>query len=203
MKASFVERTPAPTDGASQLRSPMPESPGWPRPHQPMPAGSPNTSCPASMTRSSPRSRAPWERAPSTARSAAAVKTGGGVKGWGYNQFGQLGDGTNADSAVPVDVTGLQSGVGAIDTRGEHTCALMTGGSVKCWGANINGQLGDGTTASSDVPVGVVGLSSGVSAIAVGGEHTCALTTGGGVKCWGWNAKGQLGTGTTTDSNTP
>jgi alpha-tubulin suppressor-like RCC1 family protein len=136
-------------------------------------------------------------------RYSCALTSGGGVRCWGYNEFGQLGDGTNMDSATPVDVAGLASGVKAIDARGEHTCALMTAGGVKCWGANINGQLGDGTTASSGVPVDVAGLTSGGSAITVGGEHTCAITSRGGLKCWGWNAKGQVGIGTTTDSNSP
>jgi alpha-tubulin suppressor-like RCC1 family protein len=136
-------------------------------------------------------------------RYSCALTSGGGVRCWGYNEFGQLGDGTNTDRATPVDVTGLPSGVSAIDARGEHTCALLTAGGVKCWGANINGQLGDGTTASSGVPVDVAGLTSGVSAIAVGGEHSCALTSGSGLKCWGLNAKGQVGIGTTTDSDPP
>jgi alpha-tubulin suppressor-like RCC1 family protein len=136
-------------------------------------------------------------------RYSCALTSGGGVRCWGYNEFGQLGDGTNTDRATPVDVTGLPSGVSAIDARGEHPGALLTAGGVRCWGANINGQLGDGTTASSGVPVDVEGLTNGVSAIAVGGEHSCALTSGGGLKCWGLNAKGQVGIGTTTDSNTP
>jgi alpha-tubulin suppressor-like RCC1 family protein len=136
-------------------------------------------------------------------RYSCALTRGGGVRCWGYNQFGQLGDGTNTNRATPVDVAGLSSGVSAIAARGEHTCALMTAGGVKCWGANINGQLGDGTTTSSDVPVDVAGLTSGASAIAVGGEHTCALTSHGGLKCWGWNARGQLGIGTAIDSDAP
>ena len=126
-------------------------------------------------------------------RHTCALVTGGGVKCWGYNEFGQLGDNTNTNRNTPVDVMGLTSGVVAIAAGEHHTCALSSGGGVKCWGLNANNQLGDGTNEQRNAPVDVVDLGSGVSAIATGGSHTCALTTGGGVKCWGTDTHGQLG----------
>ena len=132
-----------------------------------------------------------------------ALTTSGGVKCWGQNGYGQLGDGTTTDRTTPVDVIGLTSGVSAITTGWFHTCALTASGGVKCWGFNDDGELGDGTTDGRTTPVNVSGLTNGFIAIDAGGWHTCALKYGSGVKCWGANAAGQLGDGTTTDRYTP
>lgn len=132
-----------------------------------------------------------------------ALTAAGGVKCWGSNYYGQLGDGTKTDRDTPTDVVGLPSGAVAIAANEAHSCALMAGGGVKCWGLNVYGELGDGTTTDRTTPVDVVGLSAAASAIAVGTGHTCALTSGGGVSCWGFNYYGQLGDGTTTARHTP
>ncbi len=131
-----------------------------------------------------------------------ALTTAGGVKCWGANFFGQLGS-NSGTSATPVDVSGLTSGVRAVGVGGFYTCALTTGGGVKCWGNNQFGQLGNNSTLTSITPVDVFGLTSGVSAINVGYTHACALTTGGGVKCWGANDYGQLGNNSTAESHVP
>jgi len=134
-----------------------------------------------------------------------ALTSAGGVKCWGQNSFGQLGDGTTVDRTAPVDVAGLQSGVIAVAAGGLHTCALTVAGGVKCWGLNAFGAVGAVTADScgwasspcSTTPRDVVGLEAGIVAIAAGSNHTCAVTARGAAKCWGFGQDGQLGTAAT------
>ena len=90
-----------------------------------------------------------------------------------------------------------------VATGSQHNCAVTSAGGAMCWGGNGAGQLGNGTITNSTQPAAVIGLTSGISAVAAGQTHSCALTTGGTVKCWGGNAQGQLGNGTATNSITP
>ncbi len=127
-----------------------------------------------------------------------ALITGGGVTCWWRNNGGQLGDGTTTDRLAPAVVQGLGSGVLAVSSGGEHSCALTTSGGVKCWGNNSAGQLGDGATLDRLIVADAYGLASGVQAVSAGSAHTCALMAAGGVKCWGDNSAGALGDGTTS-----
>lgn len=130
---------------------------------------------------------------------ACAVEAAGTVRCWGDNAKRQLGDGTAVQNAsVPREVPGL-AGVAALAAGYRHTCALLTSGSVRCWGENASGQLGDGSFTDRATPVAVTGLSNAV-AIAARNNHTCVLTTGGALRCWGENFYGQLGAG---DGNFP
>src|SRR5207245_1486985 len=131
------------------------------------------------------------------------LTSAGWVKCWGANYYGQIGDGMQTNRSTPADASERRRGVIAIAAGGSHSCALTSAGGVKCWGCNAWGQVGDGTTTNRSTPVDVSGLASGVSAIAVGGLHTCAVTSAGGVKCWGDNGWGQLGDGTATNRSIP
>jgi hypothetical protein len=132
-----------------------------------------------------------------------ALTSAGGVQCWGANSFSQLGDNTLENKHTPVAVSGLSSGVAAIAVGAYHSCALTSAGGVQCWGFNNSGQLGDSTTLNKLTPVTVSGLSSGVAAIAMGAYHSCALTSAGGVQCWGSNSDGQLGDNTRVEKRAP
>jgi len=134
---------------------------------------------------------------------ACALLSGGAVKCWGANGNGQLSDGTTKDRHSAVPVSGLPTGIRTLVAGGAHTCALLGDASVRCWGDDEYGQLGDGAVAPTQPPKAVSGLAGEVSQVAAGAIHTCAIVTGGLVECWGDNRYGQLGDGTTTSSLHP
>jgi hypothetical protein len=142
-----------------------------------------------------------------------ALKTDGTVWAWGNNWYGELGDGTDRDRSIPVQVlgpggSGFLTGVASISAEDYHTVALKTDGTVWAWGANFDGQLGDNTTTNRAVPVQVVGpggtgFLAGVSSVAGGGAHTVAVKADGTVWCWGKNDSGQIGDRAMANSTVP
>lgn len=134
---------------------------------------------------------------------SCAITAAGGVRCWGWNAFGALGNDSTTDAPMPIDVPGLDKGVVALSLGAVHSCALLDSGSVRCWGANGQGQLGDGSRSDRLVAVAVTGLGSGIASIHAGSEHTCAVATSGAVSCWGDNDFGQLGDGSRIDRLTP
>ncbi len=122
-------------------------------------------------------------------QTACAVTTAGGVKCWGPARVNGLANGTT----LAADHPGLTSGVKMVSAGVAVGCAVLASGALKCWGLNLNGLIGDGTTTDGLTPVQVTGLSSGVASVSVGNSHVCALTTAGGVQCWGNGNYGQLG----------
>jgi alpha-tubulin suppressor-like RCC1 family protein len=133
---------------------------------------------------------------------APASAASHGALAWGFNEAGELGNGSTTQSNVPVPVSGLSSGVSAVSGGFFHSLAVLSNGTVMAWGMNHDGQLGNGNTTQSNVPVTVSGLS-GATAASAGGSHSLARLSNGTVMGWGANGSGQLGNGSTTSSNVP
>ncbi len=128
---------------------------------------------------------------------------------WGYNGYGELGNRTTTNSDVPVGVTGITNATAVASHTGSgSSCALLSTGRVDCWGYNGDGELGNGTTTSSDVPVTVHSITNAKAVIrdtngeGLGGSF-CALLSTSHVDCWGYNNDGELGNGTTTTFTVP
>jgi alpha-tubulin suppressor-like RCC1 family protein len=133
---------------------------------------------------------------------ACAVVFRGAVRCWGNGDNGDLGNGGTSDSHTASLVAGL-TGATAVSSGSHHSCALVRG-HVFCWGRNIEGEIGDGIATPSPrlTPTGVARLGT-TSSVSTGALHTCAQLTTGSVRCWGSNAHGELGNGTTNDSPLP
>ncbi len=126
----------------------------------------------------------------------------GGLLCWGSNARGQLGDGTTIDRFVPTLPDSPLTAQSLAPGPGDHSCALVAGGGAFCWGSNLWGQLGDGSSTSSPRPHAVMG-GLVFQRIAVGTAHTCGLTLAGAAYCWGANWNYQLGDSTRTSASTP
>lgn len=120
----------------------------------------------------------------------------GGIRCWGGNGDGQLGDGTTTDRLLPVQVTGLPGPAVALSAGDFHTCALIEGGDVWCWGFGEYGQLGNDTLDSSPFPVAVQDIGGPAIVLSAGYAYTCVVRADGGLRCWGDNVSGQLGNDT-------
>jgi len=159
-------------------------------------------------------------------RFTLAVKSDGTVWAWGDNGFGQLGTGDDnygnpkPGSSIPIQVycppviiggnitsSGYLTDVVAVAAGWDHSMALTSYGTVLAWGSGQYGQLGNGDSSDSNIPVSVVNPSStnlamdSVVAIAAGGDFSLALKSDGTVWAWGWGYLGRLGNGTTSNSN--
>lgn len=133
-----------------------------------------------------------------------ALTEAGGVRCWGHAAAGQLGDGTSRfSSSDPLAPQGLSTGVTAIAAGTRHTCALLDGGAIRCWGENAHGTLGDDTAQNSNVPIVASAAPANVAELSLGTERTCARTSEGAVYCWGRGTEGELGDGSRTNSQLP
>ena len=153
--------------------------------------------------------RTDWTQVSCGGDTSAAIKTDGTLWAWGFNDYGQLGDGTIGTKRSPVSVIGIQGQWKFIACGGNHTAAIKTDGTLWTWGRNDSGGLGSNNTSSYSSPVSVVGganwkqVACSMSRLATGKNYTAAIKTDGTLWTWGSNTAGQLGDGTTTSRSSP
>ena len=136
----------------------------------------------------------------------AILKDDNTLKCWGFNQSGQIGDGSTDSRAAPTAINlGENRTALAVDAGGEHTCAILDNKNLICWGLNDKGQLGDGGSTNLPSPhlAVSVSLSSFPDSISLGHKHSCVLLINGSPFCWGDNDHHQLGDGNTSPSSLP
>jgi hypothetical protein len=131
-----------------------------------------------------------------------AIRSDAAAVCWGQNIAGELGNGTTANSSVPVAVSAAAGTFTSFEPGFYHTCAITAAGGTMCWGDGDLGSLGNGGSTDSSVPVDVAGASSGTVSISSGRAHSCRVDISGRTTCWGWNLSGQVGDGSTAPSVT-
>ena len=182
---------------------PLPTDPDSGTPTDPPDSGTPDDDAAATLK---PLPSAKAKQIGAGLQHTCALTEGGEVRCWGGSDKGQLGNGAPYESGattIPVQVTGLTSGVQAISVGSDFSCAVTAAGGVKCWGTDEVGQLGtgipyvDSRMQASNVPVDVKDLGSGAVAVSAGGSSACAIIAEGAVKCWGLDEYGKLGNAST------
>lgn len=138
----------------------------------------------------------------STNATTCGITLSGELKCWGNNTYNQIDHGTTSFTrAYPVNVAGYQTFT-SVSPGGSHNCAIDSSNHLYCWGYNLNGQIGDGTT-NPYPSLQMIDGANFYAQVSSGSSHTCAITMSGTLKCWGANSYGQLGDGTTTQRTTP
>jgi alpha-tubulin suppressor-like RCC1 family protein len=135
---------------------------------------------------------------------SCGILTSGALKCWGLGANGRLGQGGTGNLTTPTTVIDSGTSYSKVSLGVAHSCGITTTGVLKCWGAQNNGRLGNGATATANITSPAI-IDSGVtySEVSAGETHTCAVTTAGVLKCFGAGANGKLGTGGTGDTGTP
>ena len=144
-----------------------------------------------------------WKQVAGGGDHTAAIKTDGTLWTWGYNNSGQLGDGTTTNRSSPVTTAGGGTNWKQVSCGNGFTAAIKTDGTLWTWGYNEFGRLGDGTTTSRSSPGTTAGGGTNWKQVAGGYSSTCAIKTDGTLWTWGRNNYGQLGDGTTTNRSSP
>ena len=142
-----------------------------------------------------------WRMVSTSEYHTAAIKTDGTLWAWGYNHYGQLGDGTTTERNTPVQI-GTDKNWGMVSAGEFHIAAIKTDGSLWAWGNNGYGQLGNGTTTDRNTPV-QIGTNKNWKTVSAGSQNTLAISTDGTLWAWGRNHSGQLGDGTITTRHSP
>jgi len=140
--------------------------------------------------------------------SACALDSLGRIWCWGYNGYGQLGNGNIDGKDSPVQVSGITNAIDIEMSGGQYAsaCAILSDHTLKCWGRNNNGQLGLSNTADISTPTAVSLFTDVASVTSIGrGDYTyrCAIRTNGDLYCWGYNGYGQLGVGDSSPHPSP
>jgi alpha-tubulin suppressor-like RCC1 family protein len=128
--------------------------------------------------------------------STCALVSNGTVQCWGFNSYGELGNGTKTTSLTPVAVSVITTATAvSVGPQGQNACASLSNGTVQCWGDDEGAQLGTTLAAGySSIPVSVPGITTAIS-VSNSGSEACAVLAGGTVECWGYDGYGGLGDG--------